>query len=418
MHLLLFILYAFLLCWILLRRPFFKDLRPSLLIAFFLIKVSVGCLHNWIAYKYYPQHGDLWRFFQDSFTTRHDLSMGLSYFWARNSYLVHPVYWPHNVIEWMNILFNFLSFDNLYINTLFYSFFTIGGNIALFRVFYEKFGFNVLCGISMLILPSVLFWTSCIHTEGIIYASLGWLFLGLHHGFIKGWTTGRIIKVILLTALIILLRPAMVPGLFAALLIWLAGDMHMRRTTFFAGLGVLALLVAGLNLYKPDVLNSIPRWLSARQQEYQLLEGNSRIPLPTLQPTWIGLRDILPDALFNGFFQPLPGTGGQKIYLCFSMEIMALGIVIGFCFVIFVVNGARGSLPYPSFNYPRFFAAATLILAFLGIVLIGCVIPFVGAIIRYRSIFLPFLLPSYLGTLLDYPAYRRLNYKLIRFVFS
>ncbi|HVU56713.1 MAG TPA: hypothetical protein VHD83_16740 [Puia sp.] len=418
MHILLFIFYTLLICWILLRRPFFKDLRPGWLLAFFLVRVGVGCLHNLIAYKYYPQHGDIWRFFQDSFTTRHDLSMGLSYFWARNAYLVHPAYWPHNIIEWMHILFNFLSFDNLYINTLFFSFLTLGGQIALFRVFYEKFGRDAISGVGMLLLPSVLFWTSCIHTEGIIYALLGWLFYGLHRALTKGWTAGLIIRALLLTGLIILLRPALAIGLLPALAIWLAGELHMRRITFFASLGALILLIVGLDIFKPAVLNKIPRALSERQQEYLFLNGNSRIPLPTLQPTWNSLRDIIPDALFNGFCQPLPGVGGQNIYLAFSLELMAIGVIIGIAFIIFVVNGARGHHPYPSFHYPRFFAAASLLLAFLGILLIGCIIPFVGAIVRYRSIYLPLFLPPYLATLHDYPAYRRLNNKLIRFIFK
>jgi len=415
MHILLFIIYAFLLSWILLRRPFFKDLRPGLLIAFFLLRAGVGCLHTLIAYKYYPQHGDIWRYFNDSFITRHELSTGFSAFWADNSTIA---YLPHNIIEWMHVLFNFLSFDNLYINTLFFSFLTLGGNIALFRVFYEKFGRDALCGICMLLLPSVLFWTSCIHKDGIIYAMLGWLLYGLHRGLTKGWTAGRIIQAILLTGLIILIRPVFAVGLLPALAIWLAGEMHMRRITFFISLGMFILLIIGLNRYKPDVLNSIPRSLSARQQEYQRLEGNSRIPLPTLQPNWNSLRDLLPDALFNGFFQPLPGQGGQKIYLTFSLELMAMGLIIGISFIIFVANGVRGHQPYPSFHYPRFFAAASLLLAFLGILLIGCIIPFAGAIVRYRSIFLPFLLPPYLGTLHDYPAYSRLNNKLIHYIFK
>jgi hypothetical protein len=418
MHIFLFVIYAFLLSWTLLRRPFFRDIRPGILIAFFLLNVGAGCLHTFIAYQYYPQHGDIWRYFHESFITRHELSMGLSYFWARNSYLVHPVYWPHNVIEWMHLLFNFLSFDNLYINTLFFSFLTIGGHIALFRVFYEKFGRDALCGSSVLLLPSVLFWTSCVHTEGVIYAMLGWLFYGIHKGFTNGWTAGRITRATLLTGLIVLFRPALAAGLLPALIIWLAGELHLRRITIFTGMGVLILLVVGLNIFKPDFLNGIPRALSARQHEYQLLEGNSRIPLPALEPSWNSLRDILPDALFNGFFQPLPGAGGQKIYLAFSLELMAIALIIVYCFIIFLTNGVRGHLPYPSFHYPRFFATASLTLAFMGILVIGCIIPFIGAIVRYRSIILPLLLPPYLAALHDYKTYRMINNRLIRSIFK
>jgi hypothetical protein len=36
---------------------------------------------------------------------------------------------------------------------------------------------------------------------------------------------------------------------------------------------------------------------------------------------------VLPDALFNGLFQPTPGAGGQKIYLFFSLELYAIWII-------------------------------------------------------------------------------------------
>ena len=418
MHILLFIFYAAALSWLLLKGPFFKDIRPGILLAFFALRVAMGCLHTWVAYKYYPHQGDIWLFFQNSFTTRHQLSRGLSFFWAHNSYLVHPVYLTHNLIEWMHILFNFLSFDNLYINTLFFSFITLGGYIALFRVFYEQFGRDALSAVSMLLLPSVLFWTSCIQTEGIIYPMLGWLLYTLHRGFKAGWTPARIIRGILLTALVIFLRPALAIGLLPALAIWMGGEMQIRRTTFFIGAGALILLIIGLHTYKPDLLNNIPRMLSARQHEFQVLNGNSRIPLPDLKPNWNALRDLIPDALFNGFFQPLPGAGGQKIYLVFSVELMAIGLITGLSFLVFLVNGARGGQPFPTFHYPRFFAAACLFFAFLGILLIGCIIPFVGAIVRYRSIFLPFLLPPYLATLHDYKTPRMINNRLISRIFK
>ena len=415
MHIFLFIFYAVVLGWVLTKRPFFREIKPAVLIAFFALRVAIGCLHNYIAYKYYPHQGDIWAFFRNSFITRHELSMGFPVFWADNSSLASL---PHNLIEWTHVLFNFLSFDNFYINTLFFSFLTIGGHIALFRVFYEQFGRGALSAICMLLLPSVLFWTSCIHTEGIIYAILGWLFYTVHQCFTKGWTPGRIIRGLFLTALVLFFRPALAIGLIPALALWISGEMNIRRTTFFATAAAIILLIIGLHIYLPHVLDTIPQTLSARQQEFQSLNGNSRIPLPDLQPTWHSLREILPDALFSGFFQPLPGTGGQKIYLAFSIELMAIGLVAAIAFAIFVINGVRGHQPYPTFLYPRFFAASSLLLAFLTILLIGCIIPFVGAIIRYRSICLPFLLPPYLATLHDYQKYRILNNRLIRFIFK
>ena len=138
MHVLLFIFYGVVLSYALIKIPFFRNsgIRLPILLLYFGLRVATGCLHNWIAYRYYPNHGDVWTFFTNSFNTRRELFTDPRLFWADNSTLA---YLPHNLIEWMHVLFNFLSFDNLYINTLFFSFLTLGGIIALFRVFNSRF---------------------------------------------------------------------------------------------------------------------------------------------------------------------------------------------------------------------------------------------------------------------------------------
>jgi len=44
--------------------------------------------------------------------------------------------------------------------------------------------------------------------------------------------------------------------------------------------------------------------------------------------------------------------------------------------------------------------------------LIGAIVPFAGAIVRYRSLYLPFLLAPCLHSLLHWPPLRRLNQRL------
>src|SRR5579859_4627908 len=131
LHILLFILYFFLLCYAIQKIPFFRNsgIRPRALILLFSLRVLVGSLHNWIAYAYYPSHGDIWIFFNDSFVTRHELFTDFRLFLDDNSTWA---YMSHNVISGLHVLFNFLSFDNLYINTLLFSFLAFWGNTALF----------------------------------------------------------------------------------------------------------------------------------------------------------------------------------------------------------------------------------------------------------------------------------------------
>jgi len=412
MHILLFIIYTAVLGWILTRRPFFRDIRPGMLLAFFGLRVAAGCLHNWVAYKYYPNHGDIWLFFHDSFVTRHLLFTDFHAFWADNSALA---YLPHNLIEWMHVLFNFLSFDNFYINTLFFSFLTLGGHIALFRVFYERFGHDALSAACMLLLPSVLFWTSCIHTEGIIYPMLGWLFYTLHRCFRTGWTPGRILLTLLLTGLTIFFRPAIAIGLLPALAWWTAAEIHLRRRTLLRAAAALVLLIALFSWLYPSILTLIPRTLSARQQEYQSLTGNSRIPLRLLEPTWTSMWHVLPDALFNGLFQPIPGAGGQKIYLFFSLELYAIWIIVALSLIKTSLHLITHSSKLTAQSSQL---KACLLLALLGMLLVGYIIPFVGAIVRYRSIYLPFLLAPCLAALQTYRFFPKLKNALTSCIFK
>jgi hypothetical protein len=419
MHILLFIIYSAVLGWIITRRPFFRDIRPRMLLAFFALRIAAGCLHTWVAYKYYPNHGDIWLFFQDSFVTRQLLFTDFHAFWTDNSSLA---YLPHNLIEWIHVLFNFLSFDNFYINTLFFTFLTFGGHIALFRVFYERSGHDALSAACMLLLPSVLFWTSCMHTEGIIYALLGWLFFTLHRSFRRGWTPGRILLSLVLTGLTIFFRPAIAIGLLPALAWWTAAEMQLRRRTLLVAAAAPVLLVSLYSWINPHILTLIPRALSSRQHEYQSLTGNSRIPLPLLEPTWNSLCQVLPDALFNGLFQPIPGAGGQKIYLFFSLELYAIWIIallaLAKASVRLITPNSQLKAHNSKLTAHSSQLTACLLLALPGMLLVGYIIPFVGAIVRYRSIYLPFLLAPCMTILQTSPPFPKLKNALTSYIFK
>src|SRR5260221_8767708 len=164
MHILLFIGYSLLCVYGIIKIPFIRNsgIRPAWLLLFFSLHVSTGLLHNVIAYRYYPEHGDIWNFYQLSFLYRHRLTADFSLFLADNSTLT---YITHNGIIWIQMILNIFSFDNLAINTLLFSFPVFLGNIALFRLFRRRFPNSPLAAISVFLLPSTFFWTSCIHRE-------------------------------------------------------------------------------------------------------------------------------------------------------------------------------------------------------------------------------------------------------------
>src|SRR6202000_2727979 len=137
-HLLLFIVYSIALGYGIGRIPFCRNcgVRRSWLLVFFGLHVVVGCVHTWIAFRYYPGHGDAWDYFTDSVMGRHLLISNPVGFSGSK---FNGSYWAHNGLVGIDLLFDFLSLDNLYINTLLFSFPVFLGNIALFRVFNSRF---------------------------------------------------------------------------------------------------------------------------------------------------------------------------------------------------------------------------------------------------------------------------------------
>src|ERR1700733_8725211 len=220
MHLLLFVIYSIVLCYLLLRMRFFRDsgIRPNLLLLLFALRVAAGCLHNIIAYRFYPNHGDIWAFFQGSFITRQELFHDFPAFIADNSTWA---YLPYNVVVFLHVIFNFFSFGNLYINTLLFSFGVFAGSIALFRAFRGFLGNGLLSGACALLIPSTLYWTACVYKEGLIYLSLGFFFSQHQAALAMGWNNKRVVLCLLFFLLAVFFRAGIAVSLLPGLAIWL-----------------------------------------------------------------------------------------------------------------------------------------------------------------------------------------------------
>jgi len=200
----------------------------------------------------------------------------------------------------------------------------------------------------------------------------------------------------------------MVVTLLPALAIWVIREKRWpsRRVNliFSALLGAVLLL----EITRPGLFTGILHYVAAWQGEFQVLEGNSRIDLPVLAPTFISFWHVLPVAILNGFFEPLPGSGGQFLYLAFSIELLLIWIIVFW------------ALYYSLFHRPRLtpFGLSCILLTFTAMLMIGYTVPFVGAIVRYRSIYLPFLLAPFLYALRHHPLVSRLNHRLTRLLMT
>ena len=388
MPVLLFILYCGLCAFGIWKLPFFKQsgIRPPFLLTLFGLHVLVGCLHNAIAWRFYPEHGDIWFYFQFSFLERsrllHDTHLFLYYnsSWDAIS---------HNAITFIQIILDWFSFDNMWINTLLFSFPVFLGNTALYRVFRRRFPGSPLSAATAFLLPSTLFWTACIHREAVLFMLLGLLFYWLDQA-----RRASFFYAAAAFLAIVFFRFAVGIILIPALLAWLL-TLHppTRRQGWIIGSIGAALLV--LLLAAPQVSARLLDSITAQQHAFMVLKGNSILYLPTLDGTWTSLLRAIPAALRNGFFEPLPGTGGQRIYQLFSLELLCIWAIAAAAMV-------KRFTPSP-------FSLCCMILALTGMLQIGLIIPFAGAIIRYRSIYLPFLLAPCLFSLRNWQPFHIVN---------
>jgi hypothetical protein len=110
--------------------------------------------------------------------------------------------------------------------------------------------------------------------------------------------------------------------------------------------------------------------------------------------------------LRNGLFEPLPGSGGQHIYLLFAVELLLVW-AISVTALLRRLMPQRSSGKFPDAARP--FARCCIGFALIGMLQIGLIIPFAGAIIRYRSIYLPFLVAPCLFYLRNWQPFQTLN---------
>jgi hypothetical protein len=206
-----------------------------------------------------------------------------------------------------------------------------------------------------------------------------------------------------------------------------------RQALLLAGAfaGILAILLSA-----PPLSAGIIKLLSHFQGEFLQLEGHSRLYLPALDGSWNNVWPLLPVAILNGLFEPLPGSGGQRIYLAFSVELLLIWTVVLAAIPVLLDHRAGPSSianSYKAFAHgwrfwyrshphapshsrvlslPSAFSRCCLVFSLQGMLLIGAIVPFAGAIVRYRSLDLPFLLAPVLHSLTCWPPLRRLNQRL------
>lgn len=395
----LFIGYLFGLSWLLTRLRLLNEsgLSKTQLILLYLLKVTAGIFYGWIGIYYgrTAHMTDTWyyhvgglheqalllenprKFFAELFIDPYD-SGHLKFFSTHNSY------WndlkANALMKGLGLL-NLISGGYYNVNLLFYNFIGLFGSVAFYRVLTHRYPKqHLLVVIGVFGTPSVLFWTSGIHKEGILLLALGLIVYGTYFSFQQAhWSVNRTAACLLGLLLILIFRNHLLVALLPALLLWYILEKRKQHRAVTAGL-VYATFI-GLFFWSAH-LNpriNLPQAVATKQLEFLQLKGHSSLSIDTLQPTPIGFLKNLPQALDLALTRPHLSNARHLLSLAAALE--AIGWIL--LLLIFFIYRDRTS-PWPAQPLDYFLLAFSLSVALL----IGFSINNLGAIARYRSLFI------------------------------
>jgi hypothetical protein len=419
---LLFVVYLILFSWLVTRVGFFKNsgLSQSQLIIIFLLKVMAGIFYGWIGIYYggLAQMSDTWGFHTNSVEEFKLLQTNPGEYLTNlfhNPYgggfgklfSSDDSYWNdlkgNSFIKVLSI-FNIFSFCHYYVNVIFYSFVSLFGAVAIFRVMSDVFPnrkMQVL--LATFLVPSFYYWTSGIHKEGLIFLAIALIVFHVYFGLKqKRFGIGRILGIALGMLLLLLLRNFIIVIIVPAIFTWIIASLKPQRgLAIFAGLYCLFIILFFTIRYIHPELD-FPQAVVSKQQEFIKLQGSTSVPIAELKPTALSFLKNTPEAFTLSTIRPYPSDVRHILSLAAAVEINLLFLLL----IILLVFHRKG-LESKNFVYFCIFFSFSLLLA------IGFSVNNLGAIVRYRSIVLPFVVVPMVA-LIDWKRLNKLFFNGIK----
>ncbi len=397
---LLFIVYLAFFCWLITRVKFFTNsgLSSKVLVSLFLIRISMSLLTCYINLYYLPVSDSV--AFHNGGIDEYHLLFSDPATWVisifqdshQNGYAgfleVTNSYWNDTrstLIYKMLSIFDIFSGKNFYINTLLYNFLVFFAPVALYRVFSRIFpGLFYPLIIVIFLLPSALFYTSAIHRDGLILLSISMIIYYLYFWMIdQKFSWKRVIAILLFMALIVIVRNYVFIALVPALLAWIiARNKPKYSFLIFAGIYTAGAVLFFCSGYFSTKTN-LPQYVVERQSAFIEVSklGNSTINITPLHPNFTSFVANAPEALDHSLLRPYLTEIKSIAYLPFALE----NIIYGALIVLFIFFRKKAVRIDPLIYCCIFFCITIFLIT-------GYTVPIIGAVVRYRSIYLIFLM--------------------------
>ncbi len=399
MFYLLFVFYLLLFCWLITRINFFTQsgLSNRFLIILFLIRIIVSLVTCYFNLYYFPVSDSL-AFHNGGideynllFHNPHEYFINFFQDTHKNGYSrfldTSDSYWNNtksNFLYKMLSVFDIFSRKNFFINTLFLNFLVFFGPVALYKVFIRIFPNSFYTIIACIfLLPSALFFSSMIHRDGLILLSLSMIIYHLY--FVmkdRHFPLKRIFVTLAFLIIILLLRNFVFIALMPALLAWMIAQYNIKYAfiSFIVVYVICAVLFFCSGYVSPRA--NLPQYVSERQLSFIKISklGASNINVDPLYPNFRSFFNNAPQALNHSLMRPYIIEVESFISLPFALENLLLEIL----FLLLIFYRKKNASIDPLIYFCLFLTLTIFLI-------IGYTVPIVGAIVRYRSIYLIFL---------------------------
>lgn len=280
---------------------------------------------------------------------------------------------------------HFFSFGHYYVNVVLYNFLVFFGHIALVRMFQKFFkDKNTILIITCFLLPSLLLFSSAIHKDGLIFAAISitcYCFYDLISRPV--FSNRKMLMVILSVLFIFLLRSYILIVLIPALTGWyVTYKMKYYPAIVFSLVLILGVVIFfNINYFFPSL--NMPQMVVQKQADFfGLGKANSSIEISELTPTFRSFIRNAPEAISHTMLRPyFRDYFISRPLLPFIFEL----IVYQFLFILFLFFRRNEPMNKPFIFFCISFSIIILLI-------IGYIVPVLWAIVRYKSIYLPFLL--------------------------
>ena len=376
------------------------------------MKVLFGFFFWWIYEYYYDEKttSDAFRFFDDGLilydalktNPLHYLQMitGIYkpsadfdyYFYQMNNWYKpyeDSFYNDNRTIIRLNGFWAIFSFGNYHVHTVFAAFISLIGSLGIFSFVKTHFSNNqrYLLYLSVLF-PSVIFWSSGVLKECYLFFILGISLFFFSKIINEKFQIKNFVFLLVSLFFLVWIKIYVIICLIPCLIVYYINhhqNNHKTWQVYSVFFSALFLLFLGIIFIFPEI--EIIEKIVRKQNDFinmaEAYGAGSMFEMQRLDNNLISLVKNIPNALYNVFFRPSIFDLNKLIVAPAFLENIFVFILYGVSFFYL-----QKKLQKKELNFLFFTIAFILMLG----TIIGLTTPVVGAIVRYRIIFYPFLL--------------------------